>query len=315
MKLSVIVPVYNVEKYLKKCLDSLVVQTLSDIEIIIVNDGSPDQSQVLIDEYVEKYDFVKGYSKENGGLSDARNFGIEKASGEYIAFVDSDDYIEPSMYEIMYQKAIEENYDVVVCGFEEIYPDHIYIGTTKVKHDLTNREEVKEQMIDIYPSAWNKIYRKELFRDIRFKKGVWFEDVEILYRLFPFIKSIGVVEEPLYKYVQREGSISKSNDKRIFHHIENWNGILEFYKLKGVYKEYSKELEYCYVRYLYATFIKAALKFDKKQYIEAVEIAITNVKHSFPNYRKNRYFYKNLKGIYLLLFNRSIALVYYMLKG
>lgn len=315
MKLSVIVPVYRVEKYLKKCLDSLVEQTLSDIEIIIVNDGSPDQSQIIIDAYARKYDFVKSYYKENGGLSDARNFGIEKASGEYIAFVDSDDYVDLSMYKLMYQKAIEGNYDVVVCGFEEIYPDHTYVGTSRVKCDLKNRKEIKEQMTDIYPSAWNKIYRKELFHDIRFKKGVWFEDVELLYRLLPAIKSIGVVEEPLYKYVQREGSISKSNDKRIFHHIENWNGILEFYKSKGIYKEYFKELEYSYVRYLYATFIKAALKFDKNQYIEAVENAIANVKQTFPHYRRNKYFYKNMKGMYLLFFNKKIAQIYYKLKG
>ena len=107
-KVSVIVPVYNVEKYLEKCLDSLVSQSLKDIEIIVVNDGSPDNSQDIIDKYVKKYENVFGYKKKNGGLSDARNYGLKKTTGDYIAFIDSDDYISLEMLEIMYNKAIKD---------------------------------------------------------------------------------------------------------------------------------------------------------------------------------------------------------------
>ena len=105
IKVSVIVPVYNVEDYLARCLDSLVNQTLKEIEIIVVNDGSPDNSQKIIDKYAKKYLNIKAYKKENGGLSDARNYGIKKANGEYIAFIDSDDFVTTDMYEKMYQKA------------------------------------------------------------------------------------------------------------------------------------------------------------------------------------------------------------------
>src|SRR5699024_7335683 len=114
IKVSIIVPVYGVEEWLSRCLDSLVNQTLNDIEIIVVNDGSPDNSQAIIDEYERKYpDMVKGYQKENGGLSDARNYGMKYATGEYIAFVDSDDYVDLTMYEKLYLKAKEDNADAV----------------------------------------------------------------------------------------------------------------------------------------------------------------------------------------------------------
>ena len=116
MKISVIVPVYNVELYLSKCLDSLVHQTIESIEIIVVNDGSTDNSQKIIDEYKTKYpNKIKSYIKSNGGLSDARNYGIDKANGQYIGFVDSDDYVEINMFEKMYNKAISQNFDIVVC--------------------------------------------------------------------------------------------------------------------------------------------------------------------------------------------------------
>ena len=117
-KVSIIVPVYGVEEWLERCMESLVHQTLQDIEIIVVNDGSPDNSQEIIDRYVKEYpDLVQGHIKENGGLSDARNYGLQYATGEYIAFVDSDDYVDVTMYEKLYKKAIEEESDAVTCAY------------------------------------------------------------------------------------------------------------------------------------------------------------------------------------------------------
>lgn len=315
MKISVIVPVYNVEKYLRKCLDSIVSQTFSDIEVIVVNDGTTDNSQKIIEEYEKKYSFVKGYIKENGGLSDARNYGIERASGDYLAFVDSDDYIDIHMYERMYKKAVEGDYDMVVCDFTEVYNDHNAEGSSRLEKDLETSDEVKKHMVDFYPSAWNKLFKRELFRELRFKKSVWFEDVELCYRLLPYVRSVGVVKEPLYYYIQREGSISKSADPRIYHCIDNWNGIVEFYQKNDLYQTFFRELEYNYVRYMYATFVKAALKFDMNGFEEAVRSAQKNVKVHFPQYRRNPYFYKNMKGMYLLGFNRWLAWIYYKVKN
>ena len=310
-KVSVIVPVYNVEKYLKKCLDSLVNQTLKDIEIIVVNDGSPDNSDKIIEKYAQKYKNIKAYTKENGGLSDARNYGLKKATGDYIAFVDSDDYVSKDMYKKMYEKAINGNFDMVVCDINYVYEnsEEIKRAYSNIKMDTTN---IKKTMINIYPAAWNKIYKKKLFKTgIEFKKGVWFEDVEFIYRLLPHVKTIGVINEPYNYYMQREGSITSSIDKRIYHYIDNWNGIVEYYKENNFYDKYYNELEYSYVRYLYATFIKQASKYNYEDYQIAVEKAIENVKKTFPKYRRNKYLYKSIKGIYLLLFNKKIAKLVY----
>lgn len=308
-KVSVIVPVYNVESYLEKCLESLVNQTLKDIEIIIVNDGSPDNSQKIIDRYTKKYKNIKAYLKENGGLSDARNYGLKKASGKYIAFLDSDDYVTTDMYESMYKKAISGNFDMVVCDLNYIYDDKIVKAYSNIKDDTTN---IKKTMLNIYPAAWNKIFKKDLFnKNIEFKKGVWFEDVEFIYRLLPYVKKIGVVHEHFNQYVQRLGSITSTVNPKIYHYIDNWNGIINFYKERGLYQEYHHELEYCYVRYLLATFIKQASLYNYEDYQDAVKEAIINVKKHFPHYRKNKYFYRDAKGIYLLMFNRKIANIVY----
>jgi len=313
IKVSIIVPVYNVEKYLRRCLDSLVNQTLKDIEIIVVNDGSLDNSEDIILEYLKKYKNIKYYKKENGGLSDARNYGIKYAKGEYLAFVDSDDYVDYSMYSKMYEKAILDNFSIVACNVDMVLENGEYISS--VKSGLEDNIDIKDSMIKVYPSAWNKIYKKELFNKVLFKKGIWFEDVEFLYRLYPYIKSIGIVEDELYHYVQREGAITKTFDERLFNYISNWNGIVDYYKKNNYYKDYYKEIEYCYIRYLYATFVKQALNYkDKKMFDKAVSEAILNVKRQFPKYRKNKYFYKSLKGIYLLIFNKYIANILYFIK-
>ena len=309
IKVSIIVPVYNVEEYLARCLDSLVNQSLKDIEIIVVNDGSPDNSQKIIDNYCKKYKNIKSFIKENGGLSDARNFGIEKAQGEYIAFLDSDDYVTIDMYMEMYNKAKSGNFDMVVCDLNYVYDDKIIKASCNIKKDTNN---IKDVMLNIYPAAWNKIFKRNLMdKGIRFKKGVWFEDVEFIYRLLPYINTIGVVHKTFNQYVQREGSITNTINKKLYHYIDNWNGIVDYYKKNNLYEEYKLELEYCYVRYIYATFIKQASKYNYKDYMDAVDSAISNVRKNFPKYKKNKYFYKSLKGIYMLMFNKRIAKIIY----
>ena len=309
MKVSVIVPVYKVEQYISKCLDSLVNQTLEDMEIIVVNDGSPDNSEKIIKDYAKKYKNIKYLKKENGGLSSARNFGLKHATGEYIGFVDSDDYVDKRMYQMMYEKAIEASADLVVCDLNYVYEDKEEKAYSNIKTDTT---DIKSIMNNIYPAAWNKLYKKELFdNEVYFKEGVWYEDVEFIYRLLPYVNKIGVVHEHFYKYIQRENSIIRTIDKRLYNYIDNWNGILEFYKKRDLYISYEKELEYSYVRYLYATFIKQACKYDYENYLKAVDEAIKNVKNSFPKYRKNKYFYKSLKGIYLIIFNKDLAKILY----
>ena len=312
-KVSIIIPVYNTEKYLKKCLNSVVKQTYKNIEIIIVNDGSPDNSQNIIDKFKQQYPkLIKSFIKKNGGLSDARNYGIEKATGNYIAFLDSDDYVEQDCYEKMINKAEEKDFDLVVCDFKNIYDTRQVQGNSNIKNDLYEKETIKKVFKDIYPVAWNKLYKKSLLEKVQFKTGVWYEDVEFLYRLLPEIHSIGVVKEPLINYVHRDGAITKTFDERLYNYVDNWNGLLEYYKKNNLLKKYYKEFEYAYVRYLYATFIKQATNYsDYKEYLKAVDIAIKNVKTNFPHYRKNKLLYTSLKGLYLVLFNKKIAEILY----
>ena len=295
----------------------MVNQTFKELEIIVVNDGSPDNSQEIIDKYQLKYPKkIRAYKKKNGGLSDARNYGIKKAAGEYITFLDADDYVEKDTYEKMYKKAKENNFDVVVCNLLYEFPDKVIKSNSNITKDLFNEDELKKFMLDIYPVAWNKIYKKELFDlGIQFKNGVWFEDVEFLYKLYPYIKNIGVVEDYLIHYVQRDGAITKTFDERLYCYIENWNGIIDYYKKNNFLAKYEKEIEFCYVRYLYATFIKQALNYTSKaEYDKAVKCAISEVKKHFPNYRKNRLFYKQLKGIYFVVFNSLIANIMWAIK-
>ena len=314
MKISVIVPVYKVEEYLRKCLDSLVNQTLKDIEIIVVNDGSPDNSNDIILEYANQYPNVKAFKKDNSGLSDTRNFGIKHAKGEYITFVDSDDWVKLDMYEKLYNKAKEKDYDIVTSDINYVYPDHNEIIYTDPKKDTT---DIRRVFINLYPTVCTKIFKRELFikNKLEFKSGVWYEDVEMMYRLLPLINSIGVVHEDFYQYLQREKSITSTISPKIYDYINNFNGLIDYYKENNYYEKYYKELEYAYVRYAYATFIKTCLGYAKSEYLKAVDVAIKNVHEHFPKYRRNKYFYQSKKGIYLVLFNKTIANILYRMRG
>ena len=314
IKVSVIVPVYNVYDYLDKCLNSLVNQSLKEIEIIIVNDGSTDNSQDIIDKYSKKYQNIKSFIKKNGGLSDTRNFGIERAVGEYITFVDSDDYIDKDMYLEMYEKAKSKDFDIVTSDINYVYKDRKVSIKTDPKTDTDN---ILELFINFYPTVCTKIFKKELFTNynLKFKKGVWYEDVELMYRMIPHIKKIGVIHKAYYQYIQRNESITSTVSSKIYDYINNFNGLVDYYKENNLFSVYQKELEYAYVRYIYATFIKTALGYNYSDYLKAVDCAIKNVYEHFPKYRRNKYFYKSLKGLYLIMFNKTMAKILYKKRG
>lgn len=304
-KISVIVPAYNASNYIEKCMDSLINQTLEDIEIIIIDDGSTDDTYEKLNNYKDKVKIIK---QKNSGVANARNKGLSVATGEYIAYVDSDDWIEKNMFELLYNKAKKYNYDVVECDFEYVNDFDTWDGVVDIDCDITTIKDKKKYYINMFPVIWNKIYKRDKIKDIKFKSGVWAEDVEYLYRLLPSVDSIGKVNKKLYYYYQRPISESRLFDKRVYNYIDNFNGVIEYYKNNNLYDIYKNELEYCYVRYIYATFIKRAATFkDKKEYKKAVEKAIKNVKNNFPKYRKNKYFYGSVKGIYLIVFNKAIA--------
>lgn len=289
VKVSVIVPIYKVEKYLGRCLKSLVSQTFKEMEIICVNDGSPDQSQQIIDEYVQKYpDLVKGYVKENGGLSDARNYGLTYATGEYVAFIDSDDWVEPEMIEKMYQAAIEKQADLVICDFvmdwETEVKESLYIsGVRRESSDL-----IKNVLLS-GPSAWNKLYKKDLFltTDIRYPKGLWYEDLATTPRLLMNVHKIAHVNEAFVHYIQREGSIMATLNEKILDIYTVLEMIEDYYKSHGYYQQYQAEIEYLYVEHVILTSLLNWRKFkDGDLYLKK---AVTYMNDKFPKWCENAY--------------------------
>ena len=264
-KVSVIVPFYNVEGYIEKCLDTLVNQTLEDIEIILVNDGSKDNSILIAKKFLEKYPKKIVYlEKENGGLSDARNFGIPYAKGEYIAFLDSDDYVEKNMYEEIYNLAKKENSDMVQCNF---YWEYIDKNKKKIG-DMQKYSNKKELITKGRVEAWNKLIKREILEneEIRFPKGLRYEDVEFTYKLAPYLEKVSFIDKPFIHYIQRQNSISNSQNERTAEIFDILDNVIKYYKEKNIYEEYKNELEYIYVK---TVFCRSLLRMTK---IENVEI-------------------------------------------
>ncbi len=246
MKLSIIVPVYKVEKYLNKCVDSILAQTLTDFECILVDDGSPDNCPAMCDEYAEKDPRIVVIHKENGGLSDARNAGLDVAKGDYIGFVDSDDWVDPTMYEDLYDAAVKNNVSIAASKIKRIdntgkaykiqgtesgectvYP------TSKFINDFDSIAR------DLNFQAWCKIYSKRLFQGIRFPKGVWYEDAYIILDLLEQCDSISVIDKCHYNYRNHRPD-SIMNSSYSYAHTDQLklcNKLIEFYKKRDLNKQ------------------------------------------------------------------------------
>ena len=284
-KVSVIVPIYNVEKYLEKCINSLLSQTLEDIQIILVNDGSKDNSGNIAKEYEKNNkDRVIYVEKENGGLSDARNYGLKYATGDFIAFLDSDDYIEKNAYEEMYNKAIEENADYVECDFIWEFPNKIRVDK---QYPYKNK---KEMLSFVRVVAWNKLIKRQLITDnnLEFPKGLRYEDVEFTYKLIPFINKFAYVDKPFIHYVQREGSIANVQNERTAEIFTVLDNVIEFYKKNNIYEEYRDELEYNYARYLLCSSLKRMCKIKDKTIREKLLTeSWERLNSNFPNWKEN----------------------------
>lgn len=245
-KVSVIVPVYNVENYLAKCLDSLVSQTYQNIEIIVVNDGSKDHSEHIIQEYAQKYpEKIKPFIKENGGLSDARNFGIDHATGDYLGFVDSDDYVAPSMFEEMVHLAEKHQSKMVICNIQKVDENGkvtqklTQIPNMPEKIDLGNNFSV---FSDLSYFACNKLFKKELFRDKRFKKGAHFEDIQLIPQLLLECDTISQTQNFHYQYLERTDSITKTHTEKGLDILKAVIDVEEVFEKSG-YSGRKKELK------------------------------------------------------------------------
>lgn len=299
-KVSIIVPVYNVEKYISDCLESLVNQSLQEIEIIIVNDGSPDNSLAIANEYYDKYkDKIRIFTTENKGVSHARNFGIDKAKGEYILFVDSDDTIQLDMCEKLYNKAINDQNDLVICGRNNIYENQ-KTGSVTLQESKTNvlsqnfaLSNRSFEFAHISPFPWDKLFKREIIGDIRFPLNMRFEDIVFSYKVLFNSKSIGVVEEPLYNYRRTtEGGFLNSFSDEIYDIVKAFDMLFTYMKENSLMDMYLEEIEYiCARHFLYR--YPALFNENNTGKID-LKIGIINVTHEFldnnvPHWKNSRY--------------------------
>ena len=287
---SVVVPIYNVEKYLPKCIDSIIGQTYKNLEIILVNDGSKDRSLEICKNYMIRDFRIKIVDKPNGGLSDARNAGIKQASGEYICFVDSDDFIKEKMIEDMLTTLLKANSDICVCDMEYLYDN----GDLK----FASGGEFKEgsvlddpNLMIINNSACNKLYRLSLFDDWSFPFGKYYEDLATVPVLLYKANKICKVNEPFYVYYQRSGSIAHSANKKIFEIYEAINRCIEYVKINGGDARLIAKLNSLYIIHgLDLTTIRIK-DFDDKSLREAyLKENMDHLKKYYPKFEEDGYY-------------------------
>ncbi len=309
MKLSIIVPVYNVEKYLKECLSSLMKQTLTDFEVLVVNDGCTDNSQDIIDEFVNQYpNKIVSLQKQNGGLSDARNFAIPYVKGEYIAFLDSDDYVSESCYEKLVSK-MDEGYDVVVSDIEYFYEEEninswVMKGLSDGVFESVSKRALLSPMF-----AWNKIYKADYFTELgnKYPVGTWYEDIPVSAPLFASTEKIGYINEVLFYYRQRSGSImSAKQDNRVKEIFTVLKTVREKFSEAGFTNKFYDELEYLHIEHcrLYGMF-----RFMRSSSLESLyDESNACMNEFFPNWKKNRYIERlSLKNKFFLMTNNKLT--------
>ena len=217
--ISIVVPVYNVEEYLKQCLDSILDQTYRNWELILVNDGSTDSSGLICQEYAEKDARIRYYEKENGGLSDARNYGIEQAQGEYLTFVDSDDFLDASHLNVLYNALVNNDADISIANYANyqtstatfyLHTFGEYYEKNYTSEELIDDLSVLERNDLSFSTIWGSLYKKSVFSFLRFPKGVIGEDVALIYKIYTQVDKIVYVHKDTYIYRENDSGISKS---------------------------------------------------------------------------------------------------------
>jgi len=317
LKLSIIVPVYNTRDYLPACLDSVLAPSLSDYEILVVNDGSTDDSGVIAAAYEKRFPGkLRVITTENGGLGAARNVGLENAKGDYLLFLDSDDTLSPGAVEELFP-LLDGSFDIGIFDLCQVNPSGETVGSLRG----CEREGVFDlsaypALLFQFPSACNKLFRRSLFTEsgVRFPGRVWFEDLRTVPKLYPFAASIRYFQKPWYRYLIRPGSITNNaNIGRNLEIIDAVEEILRAYRAAGLYERYEAEL--CYMAF-YNGFLTASVRVnaaDPKS--EVQEKLLQWFTRTFPNWRSNPYIQKQsskhrlLTGLLMLRFRRSVHLI------
>lgn len=288
---SIVVPIYNVEQYLEKCVESICRQTYENLEIILVNDGSPDHCGQMCEEYAKKDNRIKVIHKKNGGLSDARNSGVKLATGKYLLFVDSDDYIAKDLVEKTAAIAEKNNCDMVLYDYYYVEPDNVEIRSTIVPANKVISLEQEHTLLLAATSACAKLFNREFYvkANCPFPQGIYFEDLATTSIFFMKAKRVFYLKEPLYYYINRENSImtGKNFEKSSHDKLVALEHILSAYKKEGKYEEYRQELEYLVFANEYFEPSKVlALAGEDGEYLEKYR---KYMYETFPDIHNNKY--------------------------
>lgn len=328
-KVSIIVPVYQVAAYLETCVRSILAQTQRDFELLLIDDGSPDQCGDLCDEFVKADQRIRAIHQENRGLGGARNTGIEAAQGDWLLFVDSDDWIDPDTLQTALSAGETAGAQLVVFGFRTVDEQGRTLGVFQESlptGTAFSPKEQKEAML-IAPCAWNKLYRKELFTrtGIRYPSRVWYEDIRTTLKLLSQTEQMVCLDFVGYNYLQRAGSIMNSgNLQRNREIIEAFDDLLPWFSERGLLDFYQDELCYLTAFHVYFTASVRVLRAERADKPLARKKLLPEfrayVKEKFPAYRENRYLArlsKSQKLLWLLLEKHCYAAIklLFRLKG
>jgi hypothetical protein len=292
------------EKYIAKTLDSLVNQTLKEIDILVINDGSTDKSVEVINEYIVKYSNVRMITKENGGISTARNCGLDNIESPYFGFVDSDDYVEPNMYEKMIDQISIEDCDICTCNFIKEWPDK------QIRTEDQGYQNSSEMIRRLFATLWSKIYKTEVINkyDLKFPEGYRYEDACFLYQLAGNPIKITHIDDYMIHYVQRSSSITHTNNEKVKDMIEVFTRIKNYYIDHDLYTRYEKEIEFIFIKFFLGNNFLRACQIDNLN--DRNEILATSWEFLTKNYPEFKYnhFLKEFgfgRRIYIKLINKS----------
>lgn len=286
--ISIIVPIYNAEKYLSKCINSLINQTKKEIEIILINDGSTDRSEEIINNYRDER--IKYFKNENQGIGKTRNFGIEKATGKYLMFVDSDDYLKEDACEILFKKAEKEKLDLVICNYYKVDEETDKKEIIEIKEfKNTKLKDNKELLLNVNLAPWNKLYKRDLIKKnkIKFVENLKYEDAPFVVETMDKAKRIGQVTEALNYYVIHKNSETTIRDRKVFDIIKIVDIIRKYFSNRKDFIEIINKLS---VRILTNYTIQQRMQQDKKIAKEFINQTFQYMQENIPDYKDNKYY-------------------------
>ena len=294
-EISVIVPGYKVEPYIQKCVDSILTQTFTDYELILVDDGSPDTCGNICDEYAQKDARIHVIHKENGGLSDARNAGMKIACGEYVIFIDSDDYIDADMLSYLYENLKKADADMATCGIYEVYADRIEKQEEEPDFVCSGEEAFRCILRGhtIRGEIWNKLIKRSCISDLEFPKGKLYEDIFYTVDMMQRIKKVAVGTKPKYYYLHRSDSITgKAYRPKLFDIIDGYTK--NYQVVQHAFPKLEEEAECLWIWSRFIVLDKMLLE-ENYRSIDRFEELVTFIKQHFRRIMKNPYFQRNRK--------------------